>query len=362
MLRTGADVDDLPKLPMRHHFPAVLEAVGFPSLKRPAAKRFFQGSSLEFKSSLKKTSLGANLLVWGADYPARNSPEDGVVIRVEDGFLRSVGLGAGFVEPLSWVADTRGMYYDATRPSDLEHLLEAEEFSSSLIERAAKLRVRIVQMGITKYNVGTKPWSRPTSEGKIILVPGQVETDASIRLGSPIIKRNMDLLRAVRERRPDDYILYKPHPDVVAGLRLQKEDESPGEWCDEIVNDTPMGRLLEDVDEVHVMTSLAGFEALLRGRHVETYGQPFYAGWGLTTDHLPIHRRTRRLQLDELVAGVLILYPIYVSRKTRSYTTPEEVLTELVEWNNQPKRMPDRLRQWLGILRGLPILRNLLTT
>jgi capsular polysaccharide export protein len=89
------------------------------------------------------------------------------------------------------------------------------------------------------------------------------------------------------------------------------------------------------VDEVHVLTSLAGFEALLRGKRVVTYGQPFYAGWGLTLDMAPPPRRTRRLTLDELVAGALILYPTYVSRTTNRFTTPERALDELLSWREE---------------------------
>ena len=102
-----------------------------------------------------------------------------------------------------------------------------------------------------------------------------------------------------------------------------------------------MGTLLSGVDEVHVLTSLAGFEALLRGKKVTCYGQPFYAGWGLTDDRMPPARRTRRLTLDELVAGTLILYPTYVSRVTGKFTTPERALDELLEWRQQkPTGMP----------------------
>ena len=93
-----------------------------------------------------------------------------------------------------------------------------------------------------------------------------------------------------------------------------------------------MHSLLDTVDEVHVLTSLTGFEALLRGKRVVTYGQPFFAGWGLTQDMAPPTRRTRRLQLDELVAGVLIEYPTYVSRTTGRFTTPERALEELLAW------------------------------
>ena len=102
-----------------------------------------------------------------------------------------------------------------------------------------------------------------------------------------------------------------------------------------------MGTLLSSVDEVHVLTSLAGFEALLRWKKVTCYGQPFYAGWGLTDDIVTPVRRTRRLTLDELVAGALILYPTYVSRVTGKFTTAERALDELLEWRQQkPTGMP----------------------
>ena len=60
------------------------------------------------------------------------------------------------------------------------------------------------------------------------------------------------------------------------------------------------------------MTSLTGFEALLHGRAVHCYGGPFYAGWGLTTDHFPLSHRTRRVSLDELVYAAMLEYPRYV--------------------------------------------------
>ena len=60
-----------------------------------------------------------------------------------------------------------------------------------------------------------------------------------------------------------------------------------------------------------------------------TYGLPFYAGWGLTEDRIPIPRRSRRLTLDELVAGVLIRYPRYLNRRTGAFTSAEAVVAEL---------------------------------
>lgn len=113
-------------------------------------------------------------------------------------------------------------------------------------------------------------------------------------------------------------------------------------WCNEVVTDIVMGELLTVVDEVHVLTSLAGFEALLRGKPVTCYGQPFYTGWELTDDRMPLARRIRRLTIDELTAGALILYPTYVSRTTGRFTTPERALDELLEWRQQQKGFPLR--------------------
>jgi capsular polysaccharide export protein len=167
----------------------------------------------------------------------------------------------------------------------------------------------------------------------VVLVPGQVESDASLRYGAPGLRSNMDLLRAARAANPDAHLVYKPHPDVLAGLRAAGEGEAQAPaWCDEQVADAAMGELLGAVDEVHVLTSLAGFEALLRGKAVTCYGQPFYAGWGLTADRLPPPRRARRLSLDELVAGALILYPRYMSRAGGRPITPEQALDELLAW------------------------------
>ncbi|CAG0911193.1 unnamed protein product, partial [Cyprideis torosa] len=198
------------------------------------------------------------------------------------------------------------------------------------LTRAASLRQQIVTSGVSKYNVGTGSWQRPASVSSVILVPGQVEDDASIRYGAPGINRNLDLLKAVRASNPDAYVVYKPHPDVLAGLRKKGQQEELVEsYCDEVVLHVPINRLLEQVDAVHVMTSLTGFEALLRGLRVVCYGQPFYAGWGLTDDIIAAPRRQRRLSLDQLVAGALILYPTYISQMTSRYTTPEQALEEL---------------------------------
>jgi capsular polysaccharide export protein len=322
---------------MRARFPKTLYAVGFSRWKKPIVRDYCQGSLVRFVSGIEQVPEDATLALWGQGHRDEKRP----VVRLEDAFLRSVGLGADLIRPLSWVMDSRGLYYDATTPSELEHLLQTTDFSADLVGRAQRLRERIVEQGVTKYNVGSSGWRRPEGAGRVILVPGQVESDASIRYGAPGICTNMDLLRSARKANPSAYVIYKPHPDVVAGLRKKGEGEDEAvRLCDEVVIDIAMGELLTVVDEVHVLTSLAGFEALLRGKTVTCYGQPFYAGWGLTHDLVPLTRRTRRLTLDELVAGALILYPTYVSRTTGKFTTPERALDELLDWRQQQTGVP----------------------
>ena len=321
---------------MRSRFPITVYGLNYSIWKRPIVRSFFQGSHVKFVNNIGQVPSGGAVAVWGCKPAAGQIAADVSLVRLEDGFLRSVGLGADLVRPISWVMDRRGIYYDATRPSDLEHLLATTDFDRDMLARAASLRERIVMAGLTKYNVGAERWQRPAAAERVILVPGQVESDDSIRFGAPEIRTNLALLRAVREANPHAYLLYKPHPDVVAGLRKQGIGESEArQWCDQIVVDCSMADLLDEVDEVHTLTSLAGFEAMLRGKQVVCYGLPFYAGWGLTRDKVAIQRRDRRLKLDELVAGALILYPTYVSLSTGNPTTPERALDELLEWREK---------------------------
>jgi capsular polysaccharide export protein len=253
-------------------------------------------------------------------------------LRMEDGFIRSIGLGASLRTGASYVLDRSGMYYDATRPSDLETLLQNTEFDDALLARAARLREAIVSSGVSKYNVGAASMpALPAGAGPVVLVAGQVASDAAVRLGELTVDGNLGLIQRARERNPDAVIVYKPHPDVEAGLRPGRVPPKLVErYCDHVIRDVPAPEAIAAADRVEVATSLFGFEALLRGKPVATHGMPFYAGWGLTTDP-GSPRRTRRLTLDELVAGALILYPRYVDPLTGLPCTPEIIVDRLAQ-------------------------------
>ncbi len=315
--------------------------LGFRLWKRAYVRAYLRspGNRIEFaRDAAHAERLGfdrtARLLCWGQrgrNQAAALSERHGVTVeRMEDGFLRSVGLGSDLVTPASLVVDRKGIYYDPTGPSELEEILETAEFTADELGRARALREHIVHSGLSKYNVGERQPLPVPGGRKVILVPGQVEDDASIRLGCRDVRTNLGLLELARRSDPDAFVVYKPHPDVLSGNRAGKLHHAAAvPLCDHIETSAALADCLAAADEVHTMTSLVGFEALLRGLRVVVYGQPFYSGWGLTEDRHPVARRSRRLSLDQLVAGTLLRYPRYLNRTTGRFTTPEVIIEEL---------------------------------
>lgn len=278
------------------------------------------------KAQKRATTKSARHLIWASLAGAENMTE---VVRIEDGFLRSRGLGAELVPALSLTLDDLGIYYDPSRPSRLEEwIVQRANLRPDQDARARALISALVRQKVTKYNVGAAPPDMP--KGHRILVVGQVEDDASIRLGASGIRSNTDLLALTREKNPDAVILYKPHPDVEAGLRDGKVDATPS--ADIILTSVNPALLLPHVNEVWSITSLLGFEALLHGVSVTTCGAPFYAGWGLTTDlgEVPARRRGP-VSLAGLVHATLIDYPRYFDPKTGAPCPVEHAVRCIVQ-------------------------------
>ncbi|MBA8666645.1 capsular polysaccharide biosynthesis protein [Holosporaceae bacterium 'Namur'] len=279
---------------------------------------------------------------------------------IEDGFLRSVGLGANLITPQSIVIDKRGIYYDHHSPSDLECIIQNTDFSNEIILRAKNIIKSLNKLEITKYNVGfknTKPLTLPPDMLKILVV-GQVENDASIKLGTVDIKTNLDLLKTVREKNPLSFIIYKPHPDCVAGQRRGMINNNTAlQYADLILDDISIIKLIDECDEVHTLTSLTGFEALIRGKRVSCYGLPFYSGWGLTNDLYKCFRRNRQVTIEELVAGTLIIYPRYLDPKTNLWCSVEVIIDRLNEMKQKGVTLSKltRLRTLFGKLKRMRI-------
>lgn len=295
-------------------------AYGMRLWKRPFISRAF-GSAKPVRFTAQP---GAGVtLAW-----ANRAAQTPGAMRVEDGFLRSRGLGAALVPPLSLVADDLGIYYDPTRESRFERLM-AEPLSEPARRRALALADSLVASGLTKYNLaGALPDLPP---GRRILVPGQVEDDASIRLGAGAERSNLVLLERARAENPDAVLIYKPHPDVEAGLRPGRiEPDRLARLADVVAQQASPTALMAAVDEIWTITSTMGFEALLRGLPVTTLGAPFYAGWGLTRDLGPIPaRRKTGAELAQLIHTALVAYPRYFDPVSGLPCPPEVVLERL---------------------------------
>lgn len=285
----------------------------------------FLGKNLNFISTFSKNplqqalNLGLNkdsaIYIWGKkEYPQVQKwcDENGVqIIRVEDGFIRSIGLGSDLTRPYSLVFDDVGIYFDTASPSRLENILNYHKFSPYEIESAKKLREILVNSKISKYN-DDKDVIITHKNSKIALVIGQVEDDASVKIGADGMK-NIELLRLARQNSPHAHIIYKPHPDVVSGNRVGAVKTTEAlRYCDEVLEGVSMPTLLDIADEIHTMTSTSGLEAILRKKRVICYGRPFWAGWGLSDDKKLQPRRYRSLSSDELIAGAYLLYPRYI--------------------------------------------------
>ncbi|MQY42672.1 capsular polysaccharide biosynthesis protein [Epibacterium sp. SM1969] len=314
--------------------------------RQPLQQVFGRHLAMSFSDDTDEArKSGKNWMVWASK--ARSDHQG--AWRVEDGFLRSRGLGAELVPPLSLVLDQQGIYYDPSQPSDLQDLIATRESLSAEEElRAEALVMRIIRASLSKYNLAGELPELP--EGHRILVPGQVEDDASILTGSSKTRTNLDLLRRVRADNPDAVIIYKPHPDVEAGLR-KGAVTIPEELADVVAHHADAMALLDQVQEVWTMTSLLGFEALLRGVKVTTLGAPFYAGWGLTRDLgvVPSTRKARPKLLG-LAHAVLIDYPRYFDPKTR-LPCPVEVVVDRLERADIPA--PGLKNRSLSKLQGI---------
>lgn len=326
-------------------------ASGMRLWKRPMLQRMF-GAQKRVRFGALPPTDGRRHMVWAGKAP----PGGGPFTRIEDGFLRSRGLGAELVPALSLVADDLGIYYDPSHESRLERLIALREtLRPDQHQRAACLIRSICALGLSKYNLGHGTPDLPQGHrilGHRILVPGQVEDDASIRLGAGPVTTNLALLQAARDAHPEAVLLYKPHPDVESGLRpgAVAAEELARLGAHPLPKADP-AQLLKHVDEVWTMTSLMGFEALLRGVPVTTLGAPFYAGWGLGRDLGPVPARRRaRPSLEGLVHATLIDYPRYHDPQLNA-PCPPEVILERLAGGDCPH--PGALNRGLSKLQGL---------
>ena len=107
----------------------------------------------DLRLSASPTARTDSVVGWGHKPTARYARELAArkglpYLAVEDGFLRSIGLGEAGAPPLSLVVDDLGVYYDAAQPSRLETLLQDGGWETpELMARARAAMDRIVALG-----------------------------------------------------------------------------------------------------------------------------------------------------------------------------------------------------------------------
>ena len=320
----------------RNDMPTV--AVGMRNWKRPQMARFLNSPRFE-NSPAKAASIAASkngrVVVWASqssfELQTACANHRVPLLQMEDGFLRSRGLGAALTPAESVVVDDLGIYYNPLTPSRLEALIATSGgLPDVALKRANALLDMATKAKLSKYNLAL-PAPRLTIPAgqRVILVPGQVEDDASIRYGAADICTNQALLEATRAANPEAFIIYKPHPDVEAGLRVGAV-ENATKFADHLAENSAILPLIQAADEVWTMTSLTGFEALIRDKSVTCFGMPFYAGWGLTTDLGPCcPRRQATPSIAALAHATLIDYPLYLDPKTGQPCAPELLIERL---------------------------------
>ena len=274
---------------------------------------------------------------------------DAALVVCEDGFLRSADTWANLSAPdryrhgCSVVFDTLGHYFDATRPSSVERMLNDPGLTITGEQRAEARRImeRIVSTKLTKYNhqpVFTPQVGRPGR--RKVLVVDQSYGDMAIAKGWGSDKTFADMLEDAKRENPDADILVKTHPDTMTGKRggYYTDVKEEGNVFRVTMPVNPYS-LMEIVDKVYVCSTQMGFEALMAGKEVHVYGMPFYAGWGLTVDKQTNPRRTNKRTLEEVFHIFYILYTHWVDIEAGKPCTIDKAMDNLLALREEYRKV-----------------------
>jgi len=251
---------------------------------------------------------------WGRKPSGRRAERIARILRsrlalLEDGFVRSFERNA---PSLSVIVDDLGVYYDAHTVSRMEQVIAAGA-DNAQAKRARGLVAAWQAGGISKYNHA--PDHEGTLPDRYVLVADQSHGDLSVTGGLADQTSFATMLGAALAENPDHEVLVKIHPDVLThrkrGNFAPKDLEHPRIRL--IADGSHPVRLLRHAACVYAVTSLIGFEALLWGRPVRCFGMPFYAGWGLTGDHLSAPAWRGAAKLEDLVHAAFVAQARYAN-------------------------------------------------
>ncbi|WP_350655692.1 hypothetical protein [Psychrobacter sp. S1-30-MNA-CIBAN-0213] len=247
-------------------------------IQRHFNKRYFE---LWLKPFIKR--VNPVIYIWGYKAPEYFidyiREQDLDVFFLEDGFIRSGPDDDSSTPPLSIVMDSQAPYFDTTRSNDLTDLIVNFDFEQDGYDEvlAQEMLDYYVSKRVSKYNhqpyVDVAPIYGVKNK-KRVLVLGQVPHDDSLKYGGGIGITLLDVVNQAVAENPDAQIIVKPHPmtldDPSIVHALIELD------CLILTQSIHLVDALETIDHVYTITSLGGFEALLRGKKVTVLGRPFY--------------------------------------------------------------------------------------
>lgn len=262
------------------------------------------------------------------------------LIFIEDGFIRSLDIGLSGEPGLSIILDDTTAYYDATKPSRLERLLQSGPgLTDDQMARGRQVIDKIASTAVSKYNhAPRRPIDLGSKNCRKILIVDQRFGDASVASGLADEGSFEKMLNDALTLYPDADVIIKRHPDAIKGGKssyysqdgLKSALTQHKHRIHLIDFDINPYSLFDAVDDVFVVTSGMGFEALMANKRVHCYGAPFYAGWGVTTDHALIPRRTRQRTLEEIFHFAYIECSRYVTPDSLAAVQIEELIEYIV--------------------------------
>lgn len=250
---------------------------------------------------------------------------------VEEGFLAYLRHPICGHSPLSVVIDRTGIHYDSTRPSDLQSILiqTAASWTDGMGARARRIMATIRRLRLSKYNHQEGLLGEETGRRYRVLLVDQSTQSRALRYGGA----NTDIFEQMMDSSckgfPETDLVVKMHPDhdLNRAKSILHGRIRPG--VSALPPRVNIWSVLNQVDVVYTVSSQVGFEALMAGKKVVCFGQPFYSGWGLTTDVASGRGSGRQLTLEQLVYGVLVKYPLYIHPERQELCDIEEILSYL---------------------------------
>ena len=164
----------------------------------------------------------------------------------------------------------------------------------ALMQRVARCAVLA---GRNRYASCPEPLLAPKNVERVLLID---ERERSTGLAAAVTRHSSQafarMLHAARAAHPDADFWIAPSGDAGSGKWLSSSVNSSALTMSRLNDSAELCAALPYVDRVYTLSASEGLHALINGLPVHVHGTPWYAGWGLTHDDIPMPERTSRLR------------------------------------------------------------------